>query len=457
MDKIITLPTLQKYDELLKQYISNTLNPSTEDLLSYGVEWDVTVADPKCTRIGNPLLHKSLPVQSQYRGCIWDLTEQKIVYYLDPNNWSKKEDGTPSNLDGTDGVVRIHIPRFYGKSEEDGNKRRVRISLSYIDDTWDVIPEMVIDAYRPTEYDGKLMSVVNNTADYRGGNRNASYDGDDVFKSTLGKPRTNLSRSAARGCAQAANSMLMSYNIYKWVFYWNWVIEYATLNSQAAYNSELTSDGYHQGGLGNGVTTVNWNYWGYYNGYNPLIPCGYCDEFGNGTSIKEATIVMPTSSASDAGTQEYTVQVPRWRGFDNPFGDIWTNLDGVLVDTPTTGTSDTSVTPTCYIFDNPENFTDSLDNISNADRSFTLPHGEGCIKEIYLGLHGDIVPKVITGAGTTTYHCDYYWVNYNITPKTLLVGGNASYGGYAGLGNFYARAAFSYAASGVGFRTLTFI
>lgn len=457
MDKIITLLTLQKYDELLKQYISNTLNPSTEDLLSYGVEWDVTVADPKCTRIGNPLLHKSLPVQSQYRGCIWDLTEQKIVYYLDPNDWSKKEDGTPSKLDGTDGVVRIHIPRFYGKSEEDGNKRRVRISLSYIDDTWDVIPEMVIDAYRPTEYSGKFMSVVNNTADYRGGNRSTSYDGDDIFKSTLGKPRTYLTRATARGYAQSANSILMSYNIYKWVFYWNWVIEYATFNSQATYNAELTSDGYRQGGLGPGVTNTNWNYWSYYNGNNPLIPCGYCNEFGNGTGVKEATIVMPTSSASDASTQEYTVQVPRWRGFDNPFGDIWTNVDGILIDTPTTGASDTSVTPTCYIFDNPENFTDDLSGVSNASRQFTLPHAEGYIKEINLGSHGDIVPEVSTGAGSTTYHCDYYWVNYNDTPETLLVGGSAHYGGDAGLGYFGAGHRVGDSDAHVGFRSMNFI
>lgn len=32
------------------------------DMKSYGVEWDITVADPTCTRIGNPLFHKSLPI-----------------------------------------------------------------------------------------------------------------------------------------------------------------------------------------------------------------------------------------------------------------------------------------------------------------------------------------------------------------------------------------------------------
>ena len=40
------------------------------DMMSYGVEWDTTVADPACTRIGNPLYHKQLPIQSQYKGCL---------------------------------------------------------------------------------------------------------------------------------------------------------------------------------------------------------------------------------------------------------------------------------------------------------------------------------------------------------------------------------------------------
>lgn len=40
------------------------------DMMSYGVEWDITVADPTCTRIGNPLFHKSLPIQSEYKGCV---------------------------------------------------------------------------------------------------------------------------------------------------------------------------------------------------------------------------------------------------------------------------------------------------------------------------------------------------------------------------------------------------
>lgn len=95
-------------------------------MLSYGVEWDITVADPTCTRIGNPLFHKSLPIQSEYKGCV--VKNGKLQYYLNPNDWSKKSNGEPSHLDGTDGDVMIRTPRFYGKSGSNGNKRWVRIS-----------------------------------------------------------------------------------------------------------------------------------------------------------------------------------------------------------------------------------------------------------------------------------------------------------------------------------------
>jgi hypothetical protein len=47
----------------ITQYALKTELPDVSiDMLSYGVEWDITVADPTCTRIGNPLFHKSLPI-----------------------------------------------------------------------------------------------------------------------------------------------------------------------------------------------------------------------------------------------------------------------------------------------------------------------------------------------------------------------------------------------------------
>lgn len=425
-------------------------NINIEDLLSYGVEWDVTVADPALTRIGNPLLHKSLPIQSAYKGCV--ANGNVINYYLDPNDWSKKADGTASVLDGTDGTVRVHIPKFYGKSGSNGNKRWVRISTTKIDNTWEEIPEMLVDAYRCTvdtteSATPKAVSVVNTTAQFRGGgNRSANdtYLSTDPFRSDLGKPRTALNRATMRTYAQNANSQLLSYSYYKWIFYWVWVIEYATFNSQATYNEELTSEGYHQGGLGAGVTdwTNTATSWSGYNGTYPLTPCGYCNEFGNFTGIKDLVIPQTVNGSSTIAT--HTFHVPRWRGFDNPFGDIWTNLDGILIDTPV---GEENPVPTA--------FTDNLDTIkSNKDSFFTLCSNEGYTKSWILGETAEMMPASV-GASPSTYMCDYYWVNYDDTPETLRVGGCAIAGGGAGLGGFDAGNGVSRSSANVGFRTLT--
>lgn len=427
-----------------------------EDIYSYGVEWDSTVADPTLTRIGNPLLHKSLPVQSQYKGCV--ANGAAINYYLDPNDWSKKADGGNSVLDGTDGTVRVHIPKFYGKSGVEGTKRWVRMSTIKMDNTWIEIPEMLVDAYRSTvdttvSATPKAVSVVNTTAQFRGGgNRTANdtYLDTDAFRSDLGKPRTNISRANMRTYAANTGSEMLCYEYYKWIFYWAWVIEYATFNSQATYNAELTADGYHQGGLGPGITdwNNNANGWSGYNGTYPITPCGYCNDIGNFTGIKE--LVIPETVVDESTTvPTKTFKVPRWRGFDNPFGDIWTNLDGIILER-TAANQPSSV----YTTSNPSAFGD--DNTAKGKMTVAGKEiaSDGYTKDFDLGSKGEIIPSVV-GGSATTYMCDYHWCNTASTSlRTLLVGGSAYYGGLAGLGGFNSDFGVGYVLSAVGFRTL---
>ena len=424
-----------------------------EDIYSYGVEWDSTVADPTLTRIGNPLLHKSLPVQSQYKGCV--ANGAAINYYLDPNDWSKKADGGNSVLDGTDGTVRVHIPKFYGKSGVEGTKRWVRMSTIKMDDTWVEIPEMLLDAYRSTvnQTGNKAVSVVNTTAQFRGGDNrtaNDTYLDTDAFRSDLGKPRTNISRVDMRTYAANAGSEMLCYEYYKWIFYWAWVIEYATFNSQATYNAELTADGYHQGGLGPGITDWNndANGWSGYNGTYPITPCGYCNDIGNFTGIKE--LVIPETVVDESTTvPTKTFKVPRWRGFDNPFGDIWTNLDGIILER-TAANQPSSV----YTTSNPSAFGD--DNTAKGKMTVAGKEiaSDGYTKDFDLGSKGEIIPSVV-GGSATTYTCDYHWCDAASTfLRTLFVGGGAYTGDYAGLGYFHSSNGVGNVYSHVGFRTL---
>ena len=522
--------------------VNKVANIQPEDLLAYGVEWDVTVADPTLTRIGNMQYHKTLPIQNGFKGCIY--ADGQIQYYLNPDDWRFREvpvyievsynsdnhtlsstgnftdvvanancyvdqyikinnhickitsassnsmtisstdiNNEPVELEsstytveigscrnGADGIVCVEIPEFYYKVEADGNKHRMWVSSIQIDNTWTKQESLLIDAYKPTirrvatapsngtnggyiaqMVQDDIISIANTDVIFRGGNNSTTYDSalsTDIFKALLGKPLTNQTRVNMRthmGNAIDIKQRLMSYEEYKNIFYWLYVIEYANFNSQAVYNGELTSEGYHQGGLGNGLTTGDWANWRSYNGNNPITPCGYGDDLGNYTGIKQITVDMSGS---------ITFDMPRWRGFDNPFGDIWTNLDGILIDTPLVGDSDTGITTTCYIITNPSNYTDSLDNIGSVySRKHTLPYNQGFIKERYTEVNGDIAPISI-GGNATTYSCDCYWVNYDGTPETLLVGGGLHDGSDAGLGSFSCDYWVSHSRANVGFRTV---
>ena len=411
------------------------------DMMSYGVEWDVTVADPTCTRIGNPLFHKSLPIQSEYKGCV--VKNGKLQYYLNPNDWTKTSNGSNSNLDGTDGDVMIHTPKFYGKSGSNGNKRWVRISTVKVDASWVEIPEMFISAYRNTIYtDGdttKVASVVSTDAKYRGGGRRSSYDeylSTDQFKTDLGKPVSNISRATMRTYAAATGQELLCYEFYKWIFYWNYVIEYANFNSQKEFNSELTSDGYHQGGLGPGLTTWDWGQWSQYNGNYAITPCGYTNEFGNFSGVKAIYLQSP----------EKTLYANRWRGFENPFGDIWTNLEGIVIKRDA-AKANSNVYTTTDVSKYGEDY--SLFDIAGVEIA-----QNGWIGTFDLGSKAEIIPSSIAGS-ESTYKCDYHWCNVDsVEKKTLLVGGGADYGGLAGLGCFHSHSGVGDAHASVGFRSL---
>ncbi len=414
------------------------------DIVSYGVEWDTTVADPACTRIGNPLLHKQLPIQSEYKGCL--VKNGKVNYYLDPNDWSKKADGTPSVLDGTDGDIMVHIPKFYGKSGSNVNKRWVRISTTQVDSSWVEIPEMFVSAYRITTFDDsgtpKIASVVNTTANYRGGSNRVNYDQHlytDKFKTDLGKPRTNVSREKMRTMATNSGQELLCYEFYKWIFYWAYVIEYANFNSQKEFNSELTSDGYHQGGLGSGLTTLNYWKWGSYNGHNPITPCGYTNEFGNFSGEKTTSLKLDSEQTGTA------IHINRWRGFENPFGDIYTNLDGIVLERDASS-SDSNV----YTTSDSSKFGDDTSVMTIVGSE---PSSNGIIMEFDLGETGEIIPQYMVNSALK-YKCDYHIYDISAGKRTLEVGGCASNGNDAGLCNLDTSDTANNISSFVGFRSV---
>lgn len=368
-------------------------------------------------------------------------------------------------LNGYDGEVMVLVPEFWIKSWDTETQREVRISTFKIDDTWEHQPKILIGAYHDTvlntvpENMGYLstlevnsaLSVMNINSYCRGGNNSSTYDAyitSDRFRSMLGKPRTAIRRATMREDCRRSGKEILSYLQYKRVLYWLYFIEYANFNCQAKFNSELTSEGFRQGGLGNGVTTVNDRYWGLYNSYNPLTPNGYTNEFGNGTNIKAMTIMMPSVSGGepDESTTQY---VPRWHGIENPFGDIWNNVDGIIINSSSIVKNGKKYNEV-YATEDPLLYSDS--DYSKMRVVGIELNEEGYVKEWNLGNTAEIIPRLNRGS-MTQYKCDYHWIIDTTELRTLFLGGVADNFSNAGLGGFRSSNGVGFAYSHFGFRS----
>lgn len=394
--------------------------PNMEENCMYGIEYDITVSSPDVTRIGNMSLHKSLPIQNRMKGCLLD-DNGNVVEYLNPSNW------TGQTRDGSRGQVMVELPMYYRKFETDGNKRRVKLS-EYPLPGYHQVKRKYVSAYEATVQRSttKLCSVVNNSADYRGGNNNADWDA--TYRTLLGRPATQISRTNFRNYARKRNTSTkewncMTYDVQKDLF-WLFAVEYATLNSQKAYNAAKDSNGYAQGGLGDGVTTLDWSKWSNFNGNYPFVPCGYTDELGNGTGEKEYT--MPTEY--DASSKK--VKVCRYRGIENPFGHIWQWTDGINIQIQSAAVGGLSKV---FVTDAPEKFNDS--NYTGYSHVGNEASTEAHVKTVIFGNGGEIIPDVV-GGGSTTFFCDYHYTNIPSSGEVLrgvLFVGGANSSAYAGL------------------------
>ena len=400
-----------------------TMLPYAEEQCAYGIEFDTTISTPTCTRIGNSDLHKSLPIQSRMRGCLLD-DNGKVVEYLDPNDW------TGNDRTGARGQVMVEIPSHYERFITDGTKRRVMLS-EYPIPGFQFIPTMYVSAYEATveRSTSKLCSVVNDSADYRGGNNNAAWDG--TYRSFLGRPATVISRGNFRKFARNRNAAATAewncylYQVHKALF-WLFTVEYATLNSQAEYNAELTAEGFRQGGLGAGVSNCDPVKWKNYNSQNAFVPCGFTDSIGNGTGVMDYT-------AFDENGDVYMVSsVPRYRGIENPFGHIFKVTDGINVRTSPTEANGGDNLSKVFVCEDLSKLNDTNYNgykhVGNEART------AGYVKEIIFGEEGEIMSSLV-GGGSTQFFCDYHDTKIPTTETLhgVLFGGSANYSVNSGL------------------------
>ena len=372
----------------------------------YGVKIDESSGDPVVQRIGNPALHVTLPIQSRMRRCILK-DDGTVAYYLHPSDSTKKADGSPANLDGKDGMYMVEIPEHYAKFEHTANSRFALISeyplpgFHKVRKIYRSAVEATVDRSNPAS--PKLAAVCNSSSSFRGSGP-MKTDWDTTSKSQLGRPATNESlngfRTKARNRGTAGiNDAGWNSDLYEAVrtIYWLYVIEYANRNCQLPFNPEPDANGYKQGGLGEGVTTVkNASSTEYY----PFLPCGLTNSLGNATGVVNYTTGIIQDNTA------LKVAVPSYRGIENPFGHINSIVDGCLILIKSDGTS------TLYTCDDPALFV--LPDHGNADLSNYKECGDisntnGYIKSIPDRDNGDIFPRIVnSGATSGTYYCDNY-------------------------------------------------
>lgn len=408
-----------------------------ENELWYGVKFDLAnSSSPDGVRTGNMEMHKTLPIQSKMRGCTINNVDN-VKKYLKADDWTKWEDGTVIAQDSSQisPETMVEIPEHY------------RLLVATPDNTVEVrMSEYNLPGYTKVEkkyigaYEGMTSETLPNLL--------------RSINNTKYKPKVSTTRNQFQAFARE-NSRTNNWNIYTYGAHrdltWLFVVEYATLNSQKAFNANLTAEGYHQGGLGEGVTT------GYVkiNGADAwsFVPCGTTNSLGNGTGIIEYTHTNTNAEGGSTGTK--TVNVPRYRGIENPFGHVWKNVIDVVI----AGT-DNSV----YICKDYTKF-GTFEGEDNPTAEQLIAAGyelqdfkestitNQYVKKLVNNNQADLFPTVVgNGASATTYYCDQHHTNATATPRTLLLGGYSDFGSRAGLFLLYSRIVLDSSPAHVGTR-----
>lgn len=389
--------------------------PDLEERYAYGVEWDTASSSPDGVRVGNMQLHRELPVQSKIRGVILD-NKGGIKSYLNNSNWSN------INTEYLTESVMTEIPEHWYKLYQYGTKFRMMLSAiplpgySHINQFYISSFESGIDRSSSTLISS--CGVGSTNVNKRGGDNTAEWD--STYRSLLGRPVTNLTRDQFRQAARKRGSgwEMYTYGAHKTLF-WLFAVEYATLNSQKPFNAQKDANGFSQGGLGNGPTQMT--DWTNFNNNNPLIQCGYTNEFGNGSGEK-AYVVKNASDGTHA-----TLMANRYRGIENPFGHIWKHTDGANIQV-TTGDSGLSI---LWTTSDPSNFSDT--SYTGYDKKGNVCRINGHVKKMLLGEDGDIIATEV-GGSTSTYWCDNYYTSTSVSRMQLVVvGGRSDDGLNAGL------------------------
>ena len=399
----------------------------------YGVSWSETSSNPDCTRIGNMDMHRSLPIQSMMKP--FDITNiedtvSEIILPID-DQFQKTSYANATNIQwsivsrDSDNIM-IRIPEFwYTDDYVPGTKTHNLKLCPHAKPGWYHHKEAYVSAYEVYKSSDKLVSV----------------------KGQL--PTVNFNRTNGRTWARAngfdgeAKWNLYTYEEHRAICHL-FLVEYATRNSQKAVNTELTPEGFRQGGLGSGCTTgtatINgaqtWSF----------VPTGSSDSLGSGSG--EVTVTIQQTDQSGSNTSTITRKCNRYRGIENPFGHVWKHTDDVI-------SVYSNGYRTWYKSVKPDQFTTNK-NASYKSLCASTMVSSGYKTEIKATPTCDFFAVSVSGGSETTYWCDYNWGDTDTSEHCLLIGGRSDDGGKAGLFYLYSNIGVGNSNAAIGSR-LTYL
>lgn len=395
----------------------NVTSQNLEEFDWYGVSWSETSSNPDCTRIGNMDMHRSLPIQSMMKPFVITNYRHQSPENILPidDNFSKSFYSTESNTQwevvfSLDTDIMIRIPEFWYTDEYVPSSKTHNLKICpHAKPGWYHHKEAYVGAYELCETSpssGKVCSAKG-------------------LIPLVGRTREVL-RKAVRGSGfdGEAKWNLYTYEEHRAICHL-FLVEYATRNSQKAVNTELTPEGFRQGGLGSGCTTgtatINgaqtWSF----------IPTGSSDSLGSGSG--EVTVTIQQTDSSGSNTSTITRKCNRYRGIENPFGHIWKHTDDVI---SVYGNGHR----TWYKSVKPNQFATNK-NTSYKPFCASTMVSNGYKTEIKATPTCDFFATSVSGGSETTYWCDYNWDNTDTSEHCLLIGGCSDNGGGAGLFYLY--------------------
>lgn len=376
--------------------------------------------------------HNVPTVQMQFRRCVCNGNPRfggSVLYYLDRNNSTLKEDGSSAATDisGSTGYqVFVEIPKFYTYAYQDGSWNFMWMGIEPFEnatthpnfrnsgwtdsgDGTDSSHEAThdyISAYEGCLYDASATSFINGVDS----NDTTSLIDlvNDKIRSVSGlKPWVGITRAEARTLIANGGGKQFSWHQYTAMRYC-FNVEYMT------HNSQLIIPGYTEYTSGATYTTG-------------VVYTGITNSLGNNSG-------SITGLASNNGGTSTTSRViaNSYRGVENFFGHLWNWVDGINI---------SNAQPfICNITDtfSDDNFTSPyIRAVDSNGLSITNATSSGYQSVLNAGTY---FPKAV-GASSLTKITDYYY--YASGNTVLRFGGGLNDSASAGVGYLAASSASS--------------